>query len=287
MTTMWRWKRALRLAAWFGVAALAGCHPGERQLIPVDFILPSPPPAAPLSHWTANPLRQTESLEVNGATLRGWTFHSNASTPEKLRILFFNGNAMNIDESRAIYRQIAVRGGDVTVFDYRGYGFSTGKAHVVDFRADALAEYDMLAASGPVAVFGFSLGTAMASYVASQRHPAAVILAGTIASADEEFPVFARAAGLSASSVARSMPSTDAETAFNEVGMMARSDAPLLMLHGEADDLVPIRQGREVFSASQAKRKVFVSVPGAGHNETLDSAVAMGAVREFLAAVAE
>jgi fermentation-respiration switch protein FrsA (DUF1100 family) len=69
--------------------------------------------------------------------------------------------------------------------------------------------------------------------------------------------------------------------------MMARSDAPLLMLHGEADDLVPIPQGREVFTASPAKRKVFVSVPGAGHNETLDSPVAMSAVREFLAAVAQ
>jgi hypothetical protein len=280
-------KRAMQWAVWLGVAVLTCCHSGEKQVIPVDFILPSPPPVAPISHWTTNPLRQTESLEVNGATLRGWTFRSNSSTPQKLCILFFNGNAMNIDESQGIYRQIAVRGGDVTVFDYRGYGFSTGKAHVMDFRVDALAEYDKLAASGPVAVFGFSLGTAMASYVASQRHPAAVILAGTIASADEEFPVFARAAGLSASSIARSMPSTDAGNAFNEAGMMARSDAPLLMLHGEADQLVPIREGRYVFAASPSKRKTFVSVPGAGHNETLDSAVAMKSLREFLNAVSE
>ena len=277
-------KRAVRWAAWLGIAVLTGCHSGQKQVIPVDFILPSSPPVAPLSHWTANPLRQTESLVVNGTTLRGWTFRANASAAQKLRILFFNGNAMNIDESQSLYRQIAVRGGDVTVFDYRGYGFSTGKAHVMDFRADALAEYDKLAATGPVAVFGFSLGTAMASYVASQRHPAAVILAGSIASADEEFPVFARAAGLNASSVAHSAPSTDAENAFDEVGMMARSDATLLMLHGEADALVPIRQGREVFASSPAKRKTFVSVPGAGHNETLDSAVAMSAVRAFLAA---
>ena len=280
-------KRAVHWAAWLGVAALTGCYSLEKQVIPVDFILPSPPPAAPLSHWTEDSLREKVSLDVSGAKLRGWTFHSSASAPQKLRILFFNGNAMNMDESQSLYRQIAVRGGDVTVFDYRGYGFSTGASHVMDFRVDALAEYDKLAASGPVAVFGFSLGTAIASYVASQRHPAAVILAGTIASADEEFPVFARAAGLGASSIAHSMPSTDAETAFNEVGMMGRSDSPLLMLHGEADTLVPIRQGREVFAASPAKRKVFVIVPGAGHNETLDSAVAMSAVREFLASVAE
>lgn len=153
------------------------------------------------------------------------------------------------------------------------------------FRHDALAIYDKLASSGPVVVFGFSLGTAIASYVASERHVAGLILAGTIANAQEEFPVFARAIGYPSSKIASITPSEDAIMAFNAIEMIKRSDAPLLMIHGEADSLVPIQQGREVFAACPAKQKQFVSVPGAGHNETVDATATLNAVRAFLALI--
>lgn len=170
--------------------------------MPVNSVLPSRPPSAPMAHWTAMPTRETETIDVAGEILRGWTFRASAQTHQKLRILFFNGNAMDIDDSQSLYRGLCVRGADVTVFDYRGYGFSSGKPDVMNFRRDAVAQYDKLAASGPVVVYGFSIGTAIATYVASERRVAGLILAGTIASADEEFPVFARAAGYSASAIA-------------------------------------------------------------------------------------
>lgn len=192
---------------------------------------------------------------------------------------------MEIDDSQELYRDLSVRGADVTVFDYRGYGFSTGKADVMDFRRDALKLYDKFAESGPVVVFGFSLGTAIANYVASERHVAGLILAGTIASAQDEFPIFARALGYSQTRIARMTPSPDAVTAFDELGMIARSRAPLLMLHGEADQLVPIQQGREVFATSSTRDKQFIAVIGAGHNETVESPIALNAVRSFLFAV--
>lgn len=192
---------------------------------------------------------------------------------------------MNIDDSQPIYRELCVRGADVTVFDYRGYGFSSGKADVMDFRRDALAVYDKLAASGPVVVYGFSLGTAIATYVASQRRVEGLILAGTIASAAEEFPVFARAEGYSTSSIAKMTPSPEAVTAFDEVSMIAQSASPLLMLHGEADQLVPIQQGEEVFAASPSRQKQFVRLAGAGHNDTVDSPMALNAVRSLLSSL--
>ena len=250
--------------------------------MPVDAVLPSPAPAAPLAHWKAALTRQVERVEVTGATLRGWTFTANTSAHSAPRLLFFNGNGMTIDASQSLYRDLAIRGADVTVFDYRGYGFSSGKPSVMDFRRDGLAVYDKLAASGPVVVFGFSLGTAMAAYVASQRPVAGLILAGTIATANEEFPIFARAAGYSSSAIAKMTPSSDAVTAFDEVGMISRSHSPLLVIHGEADQLVPIQQGREVFAASMAAQKQFVVVSAASHNDTVESTTAMAAIREYL-----
>jgi len=267
------------------MSLLAACSPTRMQVMPVDAVLPSPAPAAPLAHWTTTSTRQTESLNVTGATLRGWTFTASPDAHSRLRILFFNGNAMTIDAAQSIYRGLAVRGADVTVFDYRGYGFSPGKPAVIDFRSDSLAIYDKLAASGPVIVYGFSLGTAMATYVASQRPVAGLILAGTIATAKEEFPIFGRATGYNSSELAKMMPSPDAVTAFDETGMIAKNSSPLLMIHGESDQLVPIQEGREVFSASTARQKQFVVVSAAGHNDTVESVTALAAVRSYLSSL--
>jgi hypothetical protein len=266
------------------VATLLGCSPAEKQTVSVNTILPSPAPSSPLADWTANPARTPIEAAAPGATLRGWTFRAVAQTPQRLRILFFNGNAMTIDGSQPLYRSLAVHGADVMAFDYRGYGFSTGKPDVMDFRRDALVLYDNLAKDGPVVVYGFSLGTAVATYVASQRKAAGLILAGTIATAQEEFPVFARAEGFDPEKIANMIPSSDAVTAFNEKDLIAASHAPLLMLHGEADLLVPIQQGREVFAASPVRQKTFVLIPRAGHNETADSPLALEAIRNFLSA---
>ncbi len=274
----------LQLAALSSILlSVLSCGPRARGVIEANAILPSPPPGAPLSDWTASATRIPLSQQVSGTVLRGWTFQAQAEGRSKLRILFFNGNGMTIDGSQSLYRALCVRGADVTAFDYRGYGFSGGKPDVMDFRRDALALYDRLAAGGPVAVYGFSMGTAMAAYVASQRPVAGLILAGTIASAQEEFPVFGRAAGYGASQLARMDPSPDAIAAFAERELVRQSKAPLLMLHGEADRLVPIQQGREVFAASPVLAKTFVSIPGAGHNETIESSLALESVRRFLA----
>jgi pimeloyl-ACP methyl ester carboxylesterase len=267
------------------LALSTACSPPARQIVAANSIIPVPAPSAPLSHWSATATRIPKALEVPGATLRGWSFYSLAGSSQKLPILFFNGNAMTIDESQSLYQSLAVRGADVTAFDYRGYGFSTGQPDVMDFRRDSLALYDNLAASGPVVVYGFSMGTAMATYVASQRRVAGLILAGTIASAQEEFPVFARAQGNAPAKIANMTPSADAIAAFDETNLILFSSAPLLVLHGETDRLVPIHEGREVFAASPARQKNFIAIPEAGHNETISSPQALQAVRVFLSSI--
>jgi hypothetical protein len=259
---------------------LTACSPTAKQILPANEILPVPAPSAPLAHWTASATRIPLTVEAPGATLRGWTFQP--ASPQNLRILFFNGNAMTIDDSQSLYRDLAVRGADVTAFDYRGYGFSTGKPDVMAFRRDALILYDKLAASGPVIVYGFSMGSAMATYVASQRPVAGLILAGTIATAQEEFPIFAKAEGRSTRQIENLLPAQDAITAFDEKSMIAQSKASLLMLHGESDHLIPIQQAREVFAASPSLQKDFIAIPGAIHNETTNSPAALRAVQAFL-----
>lgn len=52
---------------------------------PVNFVLPSP--SAALAYWTATPTRVLETMNVPGATLRGWTFTAEAQARQRLRIL--------------------------------------------------------------------------------------------------------------------------------------------------------------------------------------------------------
>lgn len=206
-------------------------------------------------------------------------------------IVFFNGNAMTVYGAEALYERMARMGAEVVVYDYRGYGFSEGTADVAAFRRDALSIFDKVVREYPgrrVVVYGYSLGTAMAAHVAAERKVGGLVLAAAFASAAEELPVFARRMGLSAEEIGALTPDDEAKLAFDEVAMVREagernSGAPLLMLHGRDDTLVPMAQGREVFQASPVKQKRFVEIPGADHRETVFAEVAFRALGVFLA----
>ena len=277
------------LAAVFLISALSfgpAWGQADRQQVPANLLIPKPPPSAPLADWVTGSGRRKLSQTVGDATLRGWEYAaSSTSGKDSPTILFFNGNGMTIDRADSLYREIAALGANVEVYDYRGIGFSAGTPDVMTFRQDSLRLYDAVVAAhpgGPVIVYGFSLGTVMATYVASQRKLAGLILAGTIASATEEFPVYLRAVGAPPDVIATLAPAPEGITAFDEVGNIRQSAAPLLMLHGEADTLVPIAQGREVFAACAAGQKRFVALAGVTHNQTAGAGLAMKAVGEFL-----
>ncbi len=282
-----------------GLLLCAGCLVGfaSGQALPANGVIPEPPPSAPIRDWVDGPGRPRVELDADGATLRGWVYSPRSEEATKQTkadardrrnlpvVLFFNGNAMTIDRADPLYRAMSDRGAEVLVYDYRGYGFSEGTADVAAFRSDALRIYDKAArqyAGRRVVVYGFSLGTAMAAYVASERPVAGLILAAPFATAEEELPVFAARLGIDAETLKRLTPDDDAKTAFDELAMVHKSLAPMLVLHGSADSLVPIGQGREVYRAGGARDKRFVELPGVGHGQTPFVEAAVRAVLEFL-----
>ncbi len=264
------------------------------QALPANGVIPEPPPSAPMRDWVDRPGRLRVELDADGGKLRGWVYSplgkeakgADAVDRRKLPVVvFFNGNGMTIDRADPLYRGMADRGAEVVVYDYRGYGFSEGTADVAAFRADALRIYDKAArqyAGRRVVLYGFSLGTAMAAYVASERPVAGLILAAPFATAEEELPVFAARFGIDAETLKRLTPDDDAKTAFDELAMVHKSLAPMLVLHGTADTLVPIGQGREVYRAGGARDKRFVELPGVAHAQTPFVEAAVRAVLEFL-----
>ncbi len=270
----------LVLAATSGAAAQAG------PVFHADIVIPDPVPTAPLAEWTNAAGRATMTLDAGGVTLRGWKYAgSNLHDPT---VVFFNGNGMTLDRSDALYRALAAQGPTVVVFDYRGYGFSAGTPGVAAFQNDAVRIIDAVAGqskSTPVVAYGFSLGTAMATYAAAQRPLAGLILAAPFPSARDEFPVFARLNGVPPQVAAAITLAPDAIEAFDEAGFVARSHAPLLVLHGAADEDVPIALGRAVFAAGAAQEKRFVELPGMHHNDAVTAPAALEALRSFTASL--
>lgn len=262
-----------------------GCHSQTHASneMPANIIIPDPPPSAPIAQWRAAPGRTAVSFDLDGTTVRG--FRYDGADPNAPTLLFFNGNGMTVLRADSLYRRLAALGPSVVAYDYRGYGFSGGKPDLMTYRNDALRLYDFVAASAldhRVVVYGYSMGTTAASYIASERPVTALILAAPIGSAEEEFPVYGRLSGFSTEFIETHKPSADAKLIFGEVTLVARSKAPLLVLHGTADFLIPVEQSREVLSASPSPSKRLVELPGADHNATPEESASFEAISQLL-----
>jgi fermentation-respiration switch protein FrsA (DUF1100 family) len=179
-------------------------------------------------------------------------------------VLLCHGNAGNIshrlDRALELQKRLGV---SVLLFDYRGYGRSEGSPDEEGTYRDARAAYRYATESKSVpprdlVLFGESLGAAVAAQLALERPAGALVLESAFTS----IPDMARAAYPFLPPVGPLI-----RTRYETVAKVPRLGLPLLVMHGERDDIVPIAQGRRVFEAAGG-RKTFFAIPGAGHNDT-------------------
>jgi fermentation-respiration switch protein FrsA (DUF1100 family) len=141
--------------------------------------------------------------------------------------------------------------------------------------ADARAMRGWLRArsGGPIVYLGASLGAAVAVALASEEPPAALVLEAPFASVQ----AMAHATVPGAGWLFR--------TRYDTLGTVGRVRAPVLIFHGDADEVVPYRQGRAVFEAAR-EPKVFQTIPRGRHNDLLEAGgeTYWRAWTEFLAA---
>jgi fermentation-respiration switch protein FrsA (DUF1100 family) len=157
---------------------------------------------------------------------------------------------------------------------YRGYGGSTGSPSEAGMIADARAAYAFATARVPaerIVVFGESLGTGVAVALAATQRIGRLILEAPFTSAVD---IGARAYWYLPVRLLMKDP-------FRSDQRIAKVTAPLLVLHGERDRVVPIALGERLFAlANEPKR--FVRFP-AGTHVDLDEHGALDAVRSFIA----
>ncbi len=214
----------------------------------------------PQGEWDSQAAAGAKDIWLNaadGVRLNAWWF---PQPDAHFATLFLHGNAGNVTHRSDHAHAIARAGSAVLVLDYRGYGKSEGHPSELGFYLDAEAGYDALLQFGvtPTRIIlqGESLGTAVAAELASRRECAGVILESPLTSlgdmAGKLLPIIGPL-------VARG---------FDTHKRIAQVRAPLLVIHGDADEIVPFAQGQAVFRrANQPKQ--FWCVPGAHHNDLL------------------
>ncbi len=194
-------------------------------------------------------------IRSGGDSLHGWFFPPAGSREAVLLVL--HGNAGNISHRLEWIAPFARRGLGVLLFDYRGYGQSSGKPSEQAFREDALAAWDWLTARGVepgrIVAFGRSIGGAPAVHLAGRKPVRALILEGAFTSGQDMarlifgfIPVY---------------PLMKNRWEVEEG--LAGIDLPVLLIHGTADQVVPFELGERL--SRKARHGQWWPVEGGGH----------------------
>jgi len=204
----------------------------------------------------------------DGTRLNGWFLPAQGEA--KGTVVFFHGNAENISTHIGMVYWLPKEGYNVFLFDYRGYGLSEGKAEIHGVHLDGQAALEFIAHYPGVdaerlVVFGQSLGGAIAVYstVHSKVQVKALILESTFADYRKIFQE--KLAGVFLTWPLQwplSYTVTDQYSPVLHIGQL--TDTPLLVVHGEADRIVPLHHGQQLFDAAVGDKQLWL-VEGGVH----------------------
>lgn len=198
----------------------------------------------------------SDSIEIGG-----WYLPPRDSTrAPHPALIWFYGNMETVDVLAPIYRNLQPENLGLLAINYRGYGDSEGAATEEGLYRDGEAAWRYLAErpdvdSTRIAVYGRSLGSVVALYLATERNVRAVILDSPFSSARDMARVHYRF-----------LPKFLIRLSLDNVERASRIQAPLIVFHGTLDRIAPVRMGRAVAEAGRALELVLIE--GAGHNDT-------------------
>lgn len=204
-------------------------------------------------------VRHVRYATSDGETIEGYVVAA-TTRPDRL-VLYFHGNAGNIAQRVPELREMAQRTG-AAVFGcgYRGYGTSTGAPSEAGIYRDGEAALrhareTLGFAPAQIVVLGRSLGSTVATHLAAQGGNLAGVLLVTPLSTGRDFgrahmgPV-----------------SVMAGRSFDNLGRAAAITEPVLVIHGDADEVIPYANGRRLLDALPGPKRL-VTIAGGHHND--------------------
>jgi fermentation-respiration switch protein FrsA (DUF1100 family) len=193
------------------------------------------------------------SIPVDNSVVNGWYQPPQAGKP---LIIYYKGNSGSFTEEHERYERFVSEGYGFLAFDYRGFPASPGSISETGIH-DAIAAYDWASAKNfPIVIWGRSLGTGPATYVASERDAKALLLEtpflSAVSVAAERFPILP---------VYWVMLDK-----FRSDQWIASVSEPVLIAHGTADRTISVSNGERLFALAPNPDELWI-VPNADHSD--------------------
>lgn len=261
----------IRLIAVAGIAVfllygalLAAMYLGQRSLLFPASATRSELADAGLVGFAAISIRTDD-----GETLVAWW---KPPQPGRALVVYFHGNGGSLWSRRERARMLAQDGRGMLLLSYRGYGGSTGAPSEVGLHRDADAAYRWLSTYEPkrIVLFGESLGSGVAVRLAAEHSVGGVVL-------DAPYTSTADVAKLNYWFLPVDFLMRDQFRSIDRIGQVR---APLLILHGDRDGVIPIGLSETLFAAAPEPKR-YVRLLGVGHEGNLETG-GLGPVRTFL-----
>lgn len=238
----WSWRRPLySLAFIYAALAVFACNF-------VDKLIFLPPQPGYVADYQDLIRLETSAGESVAAV------HLPASG-DKPTLLYSHGNAEDIGGVLPLLLPWHRQGLGIMAYDYPGYGHSTGKPTEPSCERAIQASWDHL--TGPagvpperIVIVGRSIGCGPAIWLAGREKHAGLVLVSPFTSVYRLRPP------------ARMFPGDR----FPNIDRIPNINSPLLIVHGERDNIIPPKHGRRLFDAHPGPDKKYFEVPEAGHN---------------------
>lgn len=225
---------------------------GEPSLVYMPFDGPTSPPQAGLEDFV-----QESFTAADGETIPFWEHPE----PRGPLILYFHGNGGGLHAHRNPLAYLSEQHIAIAAMEYRGYPGAPGKPDEQTLVHDAVAFYDHLRTqypNRPIVVWGYSLGSGIATQLAAQRPVAALVLEAPFSAAvdvaNAQYPMFP---------VRWLM-----RNQFLSREAIGNVKAPVFIMHGESDTVIPIHFGEQLYARAH-EPKEFHRYPNSGHMDLI------------------
>lgn len=217
------------------------------------------PPEDPIPDWFLNE-HDEQVLPITVEGIGGIkSIYNPPPSDDAPVILFIHGNGSAAHQYTVHFEAFREWGVGYLAVEFPGYAANPGTPNEGDILRTALANYDMLISKGikpdNIIIYGDSLGAACAVHVASQRGAAGLILSAPFLSmqsmAREQMPWFPTSLLL--------------KDKYRSDLKMPSITEPLLLLHGDADELIPHSQGKALFDLHQGDKQFILIKDGQHH----------------------
>lgn len=236
----WKWSRIPRhLALIYLSVSVVACSLSNKMI----FIPPAPQYA-----------EDAEDLKILDPGKKQVACFYLPPTGNQPVLLWSHGNAEDIGSLKPLLEAFKTKGLGVLSYDYPGYGHSAGSPGERSCYRNAERAYRFLVAEeqidpSRIVLIGQSVGTGPTCWLAERHDARAVILISPF---------------MSAYRVLTHYPIIPGDK-FKNLKRIRKIDAPLLVIHGREDEMIPFQHGRRVFEAHRGPKE-FLDVDGAGHN---------------------